>query len=76
MRIPTYLSTAAILLILSVLYTPNAHAYIDGGSAAMIFQMLIAGGLAAMVVLRNYWAQVKAFFTSKSSKSSSVDEKQ
>lgn len=75
MRTQAFLSTTAILLAFGVLYTPHAHAYLDGGSAAMIFQMLIAGGLAVMVVFRSYWSQVKSFFTSRSTKSSSVDEK-
>ena len=55
-------------LVLALLWTPAAHAYIDGGTASMIFQMLIAGGLAAMLTLRSFWARVKSFFASLSRK--------
>ena len=55
-------------LVLAILWTPAAHAYIDGGTASMIFQMLIAGGLAAMLTMRSFWARVKSFFASLSRK--------
>ena len=51
-------------LVLALLWTPAAHAYIDGGTASMIFQMLIAGGLAAMLTMKSFWARAKSFFDS------------
>ena len=52
------------VLLLAVLWAPAAHAYIDGGTASMIFQMLIAGGLAAMLTMKSFWARAKSFFDS------------
>ena len=51
-------------LLMGVLWAPAADAYIDGGTASMIFQMLIAGGLAAMLTMKSFWAQLKGFFAS------------
>lgn len=51
-------------LVLAMLWAPAAHAYIDGGTASMIFQMLIAGGLAAMLTMKSFWARAKTFFDS------------
>ena len=50
------------------LWSTPAYAYIDGGTASMIFQMLIAGGLAAVVTLKVFWSRVKLFLTSVFSK--------
>ena len=58
----TYVSAG--ILLLAILWSPAAHAYIDGGTASMIFQMLIAGGLAAMLTMKSFWARAKSFFDS------------
>lgn len=67
--------SAGMALTLAVLWTPSAQAYIDGGTASMIFQMLIAGGLAAMLTMRSFWAQIKGFFASLGKNSPPGDEK-
>jgi len=41
-----------------------AAAYIDAGTASLIFQALIAGGLAALLAVKQFWANIKAFFQS------------
>ena len=71
------LKIVAVLPLLAAalcLWSRPAYAYIDGGTASMIFQMLIAGGLAAMVTLRVFWARIKLFLGSIFWKKSSVDE--
>ena len=45
-------------------WSAPAHAYIDGGTASMIFQLTIAGALGALVTIKSFWFQIKAFFTS------------
>ena len=70
----TLIFTASMLL-LALTWTPSAHAYIDGGTASMIFQMLIAGGLAAMLTMKSFWVQVKARFNSFVGKTPPIDEK-
>lgn len=69
----TYVSAG--ILLLAILWSPAAHAYIDGGTASMIFQMLIAGGLAAMLTMKSFWVQVKARFNSFVGKTPPIDEK-
>ncbi len=38
-----------------------ASAYIDGGTASMVFQLLIAGGLVALFTVRTFWSNLKSF---------------
>ncbi len=47
------------------LWCVPAFAYIDGGTASLIFQALIAGGLGVLLVVKQFWANIKAFFRSK-----------
>jgi hypothetical protein len=55
---------SSILIFLS---TPsNAYAYIDPGAGSYVFQILIAGLLAALFFLKAFWQRVKAFFTKES----------
>ena len=59
---------------LLLLWTPPAHAYIDAGTASMLFQLLIAGALGLVFTVKVYWAQVKAFFSSRFRRDSSLDD--
>lgn len=63
------------VLLVAGLWTPSAHAYIDAGTASMIFQMLIAGGLAAVLTMKSFWERLKGFVASLSRKSPPIDEK-
>jgi len=51
----------ATLLILSVLTTLPAHAYLDPGTGSMLLQMLIAGIVGALFTLKMYWYKTKRF---------------
>ncbi len=42
-----------------------SYAYLDGGTAAMVFQMAVAGILGVGLVLKTYWWRVKELFTGK-----------
>jgi len=37
-------------------------AYIDGGTASMIFQLLIAGLVVTLFTLKSFWLRFKTFF--------------
>lgn len=39
-----------------------AHAYIDPGTGSYVFQILIAGLVAALYLFKQYWARLLAFF--------------
>jgi hypothetical protein len=63
------------LLILSC--PREAHAYIDPGTGSYILQLLAAGVLAALFMLKVFWAKVKHFFAGffvKTPKRNSVDD--
>lgn len=40
-----------------------AYGYIDGGTASMVFQLLIAGFLVALFTMRSFWARIKTVST-------------
>jgi hypothetical protein len=51
--------------LLTWLSAPPTHvrAYLDPGSGSILLQLLIAGILGAILVLRSSWGKVKTFFT-------------
>ena len=55
---PSYLWVAAGLLA----GIEPAHAYLDPTTGSILLQGLLAGVAGVVVVLRLYWARVKAFF--------------
>lgn len=73
-RMYKIIAPSSILAAAICLWPTPAYAYIDPGTASMIFQMLIAGGLAAAVTVRTFWSRIKLFLTSLSSKKPSPDE--
>ncbi len=44
---------------------PQQHLYLDPGSGSIIFQVLIAGLLAAGVFVRTQWGRIKGLFEHK-----------
>ena len=53
--------TSSILAsLLSGLLKPAV--YLDPGSGSYLLQLLIAGAMGALLMLRVYWGKVKAFF--------------
>ena len=58
----------ALIAAAMLLWTAPAHAYLDPATGSILLQGLIAGVAGAVVVLRLYWARVKAFFRKDSAK--------
>jgi hypothetical protein len=50
---------AALLGVLSFLFSEKAHAYLDPGSGSYILQILIAALLGASVGIKIYWKRIK-----------------
>ena len=53
---------ATLIAAAMLLWTAPAHAYLDPATGSILLQGLIAGVAGVGVVLRLYWARVKAFF--------------
>jgi len=54
-----------VLAVLWILILPaTAWAYIDPGTGSYLFQLVIAGGLAALYTLRRYWHGVRTMMSS------------
>lgn len=51
----------ALVLGLSLILAPGASAYIDGGTASMLFQLMAGGLFAGLVFLKTFWINVKSF---------------
>jgi hypothetical protein len=51
----------AMLLIFIVITEENAFAYLDPGTGSFVLQMLIAGVLGGLFVIKTYWRKIKFF---------------
>jgi len=49
-----------VLLLMLALSSPS-YAYLDGGSAGMLVQLLLGGFAGAIAVVKIYWHQLKFF---------------
>ncbi len=56
-RLPRLLLPVAVLLV-----AQPAHAYLDAGSASMVFQALIGAAVGGLVFVKIYWHKIKAVF--------------
>ncbi len=45
-----------------LLHPSDALAYLDAGSASMVFQALLASALGGLVLVKAYWRRIKSFF--------------
>jgi hypothetical protein len=52
------LSVFLLVAMFEVIATKPALAYIDGGSASLIFQFLAAGALAGMFSVKMFWRRI------------------
>lgn len=55
---PAVLSLAILLAV-----TPDAHAYLDPGTGSMLLQLLLGGIAGALIVMKLYWFNIKAFLS-------------
>jgi hypothetical protein len=55
---------APFLIVALVLVLPRpAHAYLDPGTGSAVIQMVVAGVMGALFVLKMYWRKLIALFT-------------
>ena len=51
-----------VLLLMIVVLTRDAHAYLDPGTGSLIFQTVVAAVAAVAYGLRSYWSRIRMFF--------------
>lgn len=52
-------------LIFLLLFSRNAHAYLDAGSGSYVIQVVIASLLGVLVAAKAYWRNIKTFFAAR-----------
>lgn len=52
------------VLLISGVFTPEAHAYIDPGSGSVLLQLILGGIAGIGVVAKLYWGRVKERYQS------------
>jgi len=63
MLLKRLLLIALMAVSLKFVLAPPAHAYLDPGSGSFIVQMIVAGLMGSLFMLKLYWKKVKEFFT-------------
>ncbi len=58
-----------------ILFTGDAHAYIDTSTGSYIIQILLAGLMGIMLTLKVFWRQVKDFFSKDKTSSDKSEDK-
>jgi hypothetical protein len=51
-----------VALILTLCFSPNAHAYLDPGSGSYMLQILLGTLVAGFFAIKQYWHRLKHFF--------------
>ena len=60
---PTQLAFGALVgAALVVLAEPRAYAYIDPGTGSYLFQLLVAGALGGLFMVKVYWKKIVSVF--------------
>lgn len=49
--------------VLLLIFTEDAHAYLDPGSLSYVLQVIIAVVVGAIYALKVYWGKIKALFS-------------
>lgn len=69
----------AILLIvgaLSMLFPWPVYAYLDPGTGSYLFQLLVAGILGLLFIVKVYWSRIQAFLRRLFSRTEEMKEEQ
>ncbi len=54
------LMLSIVCVILTVVFSQEAHAYIDPGSGSILLQLILGGFAGVAVVVKLYWQRLKA----------------
>jgi len=61
-------SSVVWVVLLLLIFTRDAHAYLDPGTGSYILQLIIAGLVGTVFAVKIYWGKIRAFFSSLFSK--------
>ncbi len=64
MPISSLLAVCVLAFVFFFAFPSYSHAYLDPGTGSYIFQLLIAGLLGLLFLLKVYWNRVKGFVVS------------
>lgn len=56
---PTWPGIGTLVLVIVLMASVDAHAYIDPGTGSYLFQLAIAGLLAGAYAVRRYWRAIR-----------------
>ena len=51
-----------LLAFILIISTNNAFAYLDGGSASMLVQLILGGTAGLLAIVKLYWHKIVSFF--------------
>jgi hydrogenase-4 membrane subunit HyfE len=63
-----------IVVLITVAFPQNAHAYLDPGSASYIFQVAVASILAGLFFFKSIFRKIRGLFIKSKEKDDSIDE--
>ena len=78
MKISNLINIHCFSLVITLIFTQNAYAYLDPGTGSILIQGLIAAIAGGLFTLRMYWQRIKNFFSKGSNiaqEDSSTDDK-
>jgi hypothetical protein len=52
-------------VVVLLIFSFDAHAYLDGGTGSMLLQLLLGGFVGVAAIAKLYWYKIKSFFSKK-----------
>jgi len=69
------MQVAIVFLLLMVISTRQAEAYIDPGTGSNVLQLILGGSLGTLFIMKRYWHSIIKLLTGKKSKDRNSEEK-
>ncbi|MDR1366201.1 MAG: hypothetical protein LBJ03_03940 [Holosporales bacterium] len=51
-----------LLVVIFMVLSQNAYAYLDGGTGNMLLQIIFGGAAGVLAIVKLYWHKIKALF--------------
>lgn len=69
-------SAVVVALIFTLVVPEFAHAYLDPGTGSYILQIIAAGALSSLFLVKSYWARIKGVFVRSDREQQERDEQE